>query len=297
MGRALGCGPTPWVRDPVPVAGLTAPQANLSWVQPLPAHCLFLQDNLLLIGVTLHLLHSLLGRKKDQKPPNQLGVFSLSLTSLLPYFYAWGIPLCSGWVYIPEERIRLLCTWLYASLTSHGRKWFGYGIEDEFTFSYLHRSTVIHSFVTVQQQHLTEVVPQSAKSLITSFNVPLIFCLHRWDEAVQERSSTELVLVFKAMDAANGWLGAGQVTTAASCFCLLFSLSAVLLFVDRRCCPRNICPPKCSSHPPACDSVTKGICIFHGCEGMKYLCPQEEAEVKYRLSEASYLLSVTKSTA
>lgn len=223
MGRALGCGPTPWVQGPVPVAGLTAPQVNLSWVQPSPAHCLFLQDNFLLIGVTAHLLHSLLGRKKDQKPPNQLGVFSLSLTSLLPYFYAWEIPLCSGWVYIPEGRIRLLCTWLYASLTSLGRKWFGYGIEDEFTFSYLHRSTVIYSFVIVQQQHLTDVVPQSAKSLITSFNVPLIFCLHRWDEVVQERSSTELVLVFKAMDAANGWLGAGQVSprllpASACCF-------------------------------------------------------------------------------
>jgi len=33
-----------------------------------------------------------------------------------------------------------------------------------------------------------------------------------------------------------------------------------------------------------CDLVTKGVCIFEHCEGMKNLCPQEEVEVKYPLS-------------
>ena len=99
-----------WAQDPAPVAGVTAPQADLSCMQHSPAHCLFLQDNFLLVGVTWHPLCSLFGRKKDQKPQNQLGVFSSSLTSLLPYFYAWEIPLFSGHVYIPEGRIRLLST-------------------------------------------------------------------------------------------------------------------------------------------------------------------------------------------
>lgn len=101
--------------------------------------------------------------------------------------------------------------------------------------------------------------------------MPSIFCLHCWEEEVQEQSSSKLILVFKAVDTTNGWLGIGQVTTAASCSCLLFpcwqfcSLSAEgvaqEIFVHQNVSPTHL----------VCDLVTKSICIFDPCKGMKCL--------------------------